>query len=324
MNVYRALVFIAGLTTAMVTPIAANSQTWPARPVTLIVPFPAGGATDLLARALGQDLSEQLGQQFVIENRTGATGNIGAEVAAKATPDGNTILFSTPGPIALNQLMFKSLPFDPQRDLLPIVLIAKSPHIFIANPKLQWKTLNEVLDYAKANPGKITAGIPGVGTTAHISLELLLRDSGAKMTLVPYRGGVPLTVDLIGGQIDVGADLISDQVPKVAGGKVRALAITSSRRSEQLPDVPTVAELGFPGFEATAWFVLAAPTGTPNNIVQKINSAVNAYLQSDKGKQQLSTLDLQASGGSPQDVKEFIKGEIAKWAPVIKAANITM
>jgi tripartite-type tricarboxylate transporter receptor subunit TctC len=315
---------VLGLATLVALPYAANAQNWPTRPVTMIVPFPAGGSTDLLARALAQDLSERFGEQFVIENRTGATGNIGAEVAAKAAPDGYTILFATPGPIALNQLMFKSLPFDPQRDFVPIVLIAKSPQIFIANPNLQWKTLGDFLGYAKANPGKITAGIPGVGTTAHISLELLLRQSGATMTLVPYRGGVPMTVDVIGGQIDMGADLISDQIAQVNGGKVRALAVTTSKRSEQLPNVPTVAESGFPGYDATAWFVLAAPTGTPAEIVQKINTAVNAYLQSDKGKQQLLTLDLQAAGGTPDDVKQFIKDEVVKWAPVIKAAHISM
>jgi tripartite-type tricarboxylate transporter receptor subunit TctC len=290
----------------------------------VIVPFPAGGATDLLARSLGQELSEKLGQQFVIDNRTGATGNIGAAAAAKAAPDGYTILFSTPGPIALNQLMSSNLQFDPQRAFTPIVLIAKSPHIYIANPAIASKTLTELLAYAKANPGKVTAGIPGVGTTAHISLELLLRTADAKMTLVPYRGGAPVTSDVISGQIDIGADLISGQVPQVLSGKVRALAVTSATRSEQLPDVPTVAESGFPGFEATAWFVLAAPAGTPSEIVQKVNAVVNAYLQSEKGRRQLATLDLQAAGGTPAQAKDFITGEVAKWGPVISAANITV
>jgi tripartite-type tricarboxylate transporter receptor subunit TctC len=269
-------------------------------------------------------LGEKLGQQFVIDNRTGATGNIGAAAVAKAAPDGHTILFSTPGPIALNQLMSKDLQFDPQRAFAPIVLIAKSPHIYIANPAIPSKNLSELLAYAKANPGKVTAGIPGNGTTAHISLELLLHTTGAKMTLVPYRGGVPMTTDIVGGQIDIGADLISSQVPQVSSGKVRALAVTSSKRTEQLPNVPTVAESGFPGFEATAWFVLAVPTGTSSDIVQKVNAVVNGYLQSEKGKQQLVTLDLQAAGGTPEDAKAFIASEIAKWGPVIKAANITM
>jgi tripartite-type tricarboxylate transporter receptor subunit TctC len=309
---------------AVGTPSVVAAQSWPSRPVTVIVPFPAGGATDLLARALGQELGEKLGQQFVIDNRTGATGNIGAAAAAKAAPDGYTILFSTPGPIALNQLMSKDLQFDPLRAFTPIVLIAKSPHIYIANPAISSKNLGELLVYAKANPGKVTAGIPGNGTTAHISLELLLHTSSAKMTLVPYRGGVPMTSDVIGGQIDIGADLISSQVPQVSSGKVRALAVTSNRRSEQLPSVPTVAESGFPGFEATAWFVLAVPTGTSPDIVQKVNAVVNGYLQSEKGKQQLVTLDLQAAGGTPADAKAFIASEIAKWGPVIKAANITM
>jgi tripartite-type tricarboxylate transporter receptor subunit TctC len=315
---------VAAMFAAALTPSVVAAQSWPTRPVTVIVPFPAGGATDLLARALGQELGEKLGQQFVIDNRTGATGNIGAAAAAKAAPDGYTILFSTPGPIALNQLMSKDLQFDPQQAFAPIILIAKSPHIYIANPALPSKSLTELLAYAKANPGKVTAGIPGNGTTAHISLELLLRTSGAQMTLVPYRGGVPMGIDVMGGQIDIGADLISSVVPQVASGKLRALAVTSSRRSEQMPDVPTVAEFGFPGFEATAWFVLAVPTGTSPDIVQKVNAIVNGYLQSEKGKQQLSTLVLQSAGGTPEDAKAFIAGEVAKWGPVIKAANISM
>jgi tripartite-type tricarboxylate transporter receptor subunit TctC len=179
------------------------------------------------------------------------------------------------------------------------------------------------LNFAKANPGKLTAGIPGNGTTAHISLELLLQITGAKVTVVPYRGGVPMTADIMGGQIDIGADLISSEVSQVSSGNVRALAVTSSKRSEQLPNVPTVQESGFPGFEATAWFVLAVPTGTPVEIVRRVNSIVNSYLQSEQGKQQLAKLDLQASGGAPEDAKAFITNEVAKWAPVIKAANIT-
>jgi tripartite-type tricarboxylate transporter receptor subunit TctC len=322
-NLRRFALLAATLVATAAAPGLACAQSWPVRPVTLIVPFPAGGATDLLARALGLELTEKLGQQFVIDNRTGATGNIGAAAAAKAPPDGYTILFSTPGPIALNQLMSKGLSFDPQKDFTPIVLIATSPHIYIAKQSLPAKDLGELLTFAKANPGKINAGIPGNGTTAHISLELLLHLTGAKVTLVPYRGGVPLTADIIGGQIDIGADLISSQVSQVAGGNVRALAVTSSRRSEQLPNVPTVAESGFPGFEATAWFVLAVPTGTPADIVQKVNGIVNGFLQGDRGKQQLARLDLQARGGSPQDAKAFIVSEVAKWEPVIRAANIT-
>jgi tripartite-type tricarboxylate transporter receptor subunit TctC len=314
---------VAALLTAAVTPTLANAQSWPTRPVTMVVPFPAGGATDLLARALGLELSDKLGQQFVIDNRTGATGNIGAAAVAKATPDGYTILFATPGPIALNQLMSKSLSFDPQTDFTPIILIAKSPHIYIAKKSLAAKDLPELLNFAKANPGKLTAGIPGNGTTAHISLELLLQITGAKVTVVPYRGGVPMTADIMGGQIDIGADLISSQVAQVSSGNVRALAVTSSKRSEQLPNVPTVQESGFPGFEATAWFVLAVPTGTPVEIVRRVNSIVNSYLQSEQGKQQLAKLDLQASGGAPEDAKAFITNEVAKWGPVIKAANIT-
>jgi tripartite-type tricarboxylate transporter receptor subunit TctC len=322
MTASRLILLVATAIAATVAPAAA--QSWPTRPVTVVVPFPAGGSTDILARALGQELSVKLGQQFVIENRTGATGNIGAAAVAKAAPDGYTILFATPGPIALNQLMSKNLPFDPNRDLAPIVLIAKSPHIYVANLDFAPKSLADVLAHAKANPGKVTAGVPGNGTTAHISLELLLHITGAKMTIVPYRGGGPMATDVISGHINMGADLISSQVPQVTSGKLRALAVTSSKRTDQLPNVPTVAELGFPGFEATAWFVLAVPTGTAPDIVQKVNAIVNDYLGSEKGKQQVQRLDLEPAGGTPAQAKAFIESEVAKWGPVIKAANITM
>ena len=277
----------------------ARAQGWPTHPVTLIVPFPAGGNADVLARALAAELGEKLGQTFIVDNRTGAGGNIGGAAVAKAPPDGYTFMFGTPGPIATNKLMYKSLPYDPEKDLVPVVLAAKSPLIIAAHPSLPAKDLKELIAYAKANAGKVNAGNPGNGTLGHITSELLQQHAGIKMQHVPYRGTTPLTTDLLGGQINVGFDFLSTYIPLVKDGKLRALAVTSSERVAELPDVMTVQEAGFSGFEASAWYAIVAPAGTPAEAIRKINTVTNDYLKSPKGKAQLETFVMQAAGGPP-------------------------
>lgn len=302
----------------------AVADDWPARPVTMIVPFPAGGPADIAARAVANALSETLGKQFVVDNRAGAGGNIGGAAVAKATADGYTLMFTTPAPVALNKLMYKSLPYDPERDFTPIVLVAKSPLIVTAKLDFPAKTLADLIAYAKQNPGKVNLGHPGNGTLGHITSELIQQFAGVKMTNVPYRGTSPLTTDLLAGQIDVAMDFMPTYVPLVADHKIRALAVTTSQRTTQLPDVSTVQEAGYKGFEATAWYAVVAPAGTPKDIVDKVNDAVNAFLRSDKGKTFLEQNTMQAAGGSPEDLKAFITGELARWRPVIEAAKISM
>jgi tripartite-type tricarboxylate transporter receptor subunit TctC len=302
----------------------AQSQAWPSRPVTIILPFAAGGGTDLLARALAQDLGEKFGQQFVVENRTGAGGNVGATAVAKAAPDGYTLLFGTPGPLANNKLIYKNPPFDPEQAFTPIVLIAKSPLIIAAKASLPVKDIKELAAYAKANPGKLNVGVPGNGTLGHITSVLVQRELGIKMTDVPYRGTAPVVNDLLGGQVDLAMDFMPSYVPHIREGKIRGLAVTTTERSSDLPDVMTVQEGGFKGFEATAWYALAAPTGTPTAIIDKLNAATNAFLKSPKGQQVLAKLSMLAVGGPPADLKAFIGSELKKWAPVIKDANISM
>ena len=305
-------------------PSVAWAQAWPSRPVTMIMPFAAGGGTDLLARALAQDLSETLGQQFLVDNRTGAGGNIGAAAVAKATPDGYTILFGTPGPLANNKLIYKNLPFDPEQAFAPIVLIAKSPLIITAKASLPVKDIKELTAYAKANPGKVTVGFPGNGTLGHITSLLLQRELGISMTNVPYRGTSEVVKDLLGDQIDLAMDFMPSYLPPVRAGKIRALAVTTAERSRDLPDVQTVKEAGFRTFEASAWYALAAPAGVPGEIVDKLNTATNAFLRSAKGQDVLATMSLQAVGGSPADLRAFITSELQKWGPVVKEANISM
>jgi len=302
----------------------AQSQAWPSRPVTMILPFAAGGGTDLLARALAQDLGERFGQQFVVDNRTGAGGNVGAAAVAKAAPDGYTILFGTPGPLVNNKLMYKNLPFDPEQAFTPIVLIAKSPLIIAAKASLPVKDIQELAAYAKANPGKLNVGVPGNGTLGHITSVLVAKELGINVTNVPYRGTALVANDLLGGQVDVAMDFMPTYVPLVREGKIRGLAVTTSQRSRDLPDVKTVQESGLRGFEATAWYALAAPAGTPSEIIDKLNAATNSFLKSPKGQEVLTSLSMQAVGGTPAELKAFIGAELQKWGLVVKDANISM
>ena len=302
---------------------AASAQNWPSRFVTVVVSFPAGGPTDVLARAIASDLADKLSQQFVVENRSGAGGNVGAASVAKAAPDGHTLLFATTS-VVNNRFMYKSVPFDADRDFVPIVLISKTPIVLVASQAIGLKRLDALIAHAKANPGKLNIGSPGHGTAAHITAESLQRLAGFKLTHVPYRGSAPMIADLLGNQIDVVVDLLPTQIPLLKEGKYAGIALTSSARSAALPDLPTVAESGFPGFEATSWNALLAPAGTPPDAVRRLNALVNAYLVSDKGKQDLAKFDMQAGGGSPEDLKAFMASEVAKWGPIFKAANITM
>jgi tripartite-type tricarboxylate transporter receptor subunit TctC len=313
-----------GLTLALTPGHGAVAQGWPSRPVTMVVPFPAGAAVDTLARAAAQTLSENLGKQFIVDNRTGAGGNIGGATVAKATPDGYTLLFGTPAPIAMNRLMYKGLSYDSERDFTPVVLVAKSPLIVAAKADFPAKTLGELFAFAKQNPGKVNVGHPGNGTLGHITSALTQQLAGVEMTNVPYRGSAPLTTALLGAQVDVAMDFMPTYVPHVVDRKIRALAVTTSQRAAQLPDVPTVQEAGIKGFEATAWYAIVAPTGTPRDIVIKVNKAVNDFLKSPKGKAVLEQNALQMVGGSPEDLKTFVADELAKWGPVIAAAKIAM
>jgi tripartite-type tricarboxylate transporter receptor subunit TctC len=302
----------------------AVADDWPSRPVTMIVPFPAGGPADLAARAAAQALSDAFGKQFVVDNRAGAGGNIGGAATAKAAPDGYTLMFTTPAPAAINKLMYKSMPYDPERDLAPVVLFAKSPLIIAGRLDTPVKTLADLIAAAKQNPGKLNVGHPGNGTLGHITSELIQQFAGVKMTHVPYRGAAPLMTDLMAGQVDAAADFLPTYVPLVTEGKLRALAVTTRERVAELPDAPTVQELGFKGFEATAWYAIVAPAGTPGDVVSKVNAAANAYLASDKGKAFLKQNTMQAAGGTPADLKAFMDAELAKWGPVVKAAKIEM
>ena len=300
----------------------AMAQAWPSRSVTMVVAFAAGTTSDILARSLAQYLTETLGQSFVIDNRAGGGGNIGATAVARAPQDGYTLLFATTGQATTNKLMYDNMQYDPERDFAPVALVGKSPVLITARADAPFSTLKEMIDYARANPDKINSGFPGNGTLGHITGILLQSTEGIKFTAVQYRGAAAIITDLLGKNIDIAMDSMGAYVPTVQGGQVKALAMAGAQRWSKLPNVATASESGLPGFEATVWYALLAPTGTPADIVAKLNAGVNGYLKSDKAKTLFDDLGIQPAGGTPQDLKTFMASEVRKWAPIIKAANI--
>jgi tripartite-type tricarboxylate transporter receptor subunit TctC len=324
LNKSLAAVVLAASVVASSPASRAEPTSWPTRPVTVICPFAAGISTDLLTRAVAVALADKLGQQLVVENRPGATGNIGAAAAAKAAPDGYTLLVTTLGPSVTNKLMYKSIGYDPERTFAPIVLLGSSPLTIVGSPRLPVTDLRELIAYAKSNPGKLNAGTVGTGSQAHITLELINKLAGISIGHVPYRVGTQALPDLISGDLQVGFNYIPTFVPAVQAGTIRGLAVTSLERTRDLPDVPTVQESGFPGFEATGWNALVAPAGTPREIINKVNAVVNAFLASDAGRQQLEKMGMTAIGGTPEALKAHLERETAKWGPIVRDANISL
>jgi tripartite-type tricarboxylate transporter receptor subunit TctC len=308
----------------LISPSVAAAQSWPTRAITLICPFGAGGAPDIIARFVAQELGDKLGQKVVVENRTGASGNIGTAAVAKAAPDGYTILLGTPSPLVINRLIEGTKQsFDPDTELTPIGVIGKSASILVTSPQSKAKTLQDLIAAAKANSGGLNAGVPGLGTSSHIAMELLMQVTGTKFAAIPYRGTPPLA-DLLGGQIDVAITPTIAYISLINEGALRPLAVTSLERSAQAPGVPTMHELGYKEFEATTWYVLMAPTGTPPAIIDRINEITNAYLKSEGGQKMLVQFDVAAGGGTPQAAKEYLTSEVEKWRPIVKAANFKM
>ncbi|CEJ12751.1 Tripartite tricarboxylate transporter family receptor [bacterium YEK0313] len=318
----RALAVLVLLAMAAPATGVAQAQSWPARPITLVVPFTAGTASDVLARSFAEYLQKRLGQPVVIDNRGGAGGNIGGAAVAKAAPDGYTFLFATTGPAATNKLMYATMAFDPERDFAPVALVAKLPVIIVARAGAPIADLGALIAYAKANPGKLSIGFPGNGTLGHITGLMLARSGGLDFNAVQYRGSSQIISDLLGGHIDLGMDSMAAYVTNVQGGQLSALAIASARRWPGLPNVPTVSEAGLPGFEASVWYALMAPAGTPADIVARLNAEANAYLATDEAREMFAKLGAEPAGGSPGDAAAFIRAELEKWAPIVRDANI--
>jgi tripartite-type tricarboxylate transporter receptor subunit TctC len=298
----------------------AWSQAYPARPVRIVVGLAPGGATDIVARLMGQWLSERLGQQFVIENRPGAGTNIATEMVVRASPDGYTLLL-VGGAHTVNATLYEKLSFNFIRDIAPVAGIVRLPNLMMVNPSVPAKTVPEFIAYAKANPGKINMASPGIGTTPHLAGELFNIMAGLNLVHVPYRGGAPALTDLISGQVQVMFLSPAASIEYIRSGRLRALAWTAETRWEALPDVPTVSEF-VPGYEATNWFGVGAPKATPAEVIDKLNKEINAALADPKMKARLADLGGTVLPGSPADFGKLIADEIEKWAKVIKFAGI--
>ncbi|HEY9224552.1 MAG TPA: tripartite tricarboxylate transporter substrate binding protein [Variovorax sp.] len=320
-----ALAAVAAAGTLSMAPFAALAQAaFPSKPITIIVPFSAGGTTDILARVVGQFMSTDLGQPVVIDNRAGAGGNIGGQAAARATADGYTIFMGTVGTHAINQALYKKMPFDPIKDFAPLSRVAMVPNLLVANPSQPYKNVKELIAYAKANPGKVNFGSSGSGSSIHLSGELFKQMAGVDMQHVPYRGSAPAVSDLLGGQISIMFDNMPSAIAHVKGGKLRALAVTTAKRSPALPDVPTIAESGVPGYEATSWFGLLAPAGTPAPVIAKLNASILKALANPEVKKKLAEQGAEAAGEKPEQFAAFIAAETAKWGKVVKESGASV
>lgn len=302
--------------------ISQAQERYPSKPVRWIVPYAPGGFADIRARKMGVDLAKALGQPVVVENRAGAGGTVGTDAVAKAPPDGTTIGSGNLASLSVNVSLMKKLPYDPLKDLQPVVLIERSALILVAGPGLKAANLQELIAYAKANPGKLAFGSSGVGGAHHLSGEMLKLRTGTDMVHIPYKGGAPAATDLMAGHLPMMFEMGYAAVPAVKGGKTRALAVTSSQRMPLLPDVPTISESGLPGFEVYNWQGVVAPAGTPRAIVERLNKELNAILAHADQRDAILATASEPAGGTPEEFRDLIRSEIAKWAEVVKAAKI--
>lgn len=312
-----------GLAAMVALPAAGVAQDYPNRTVKIIVPFPAGGTADAMPRVVADWLSRKWGQAVIIENKTGAAGNIGAEVAANSDPDGYTLLSAPPPPLVINQNLYPKLPFDPTQ-FIPIAVMGRVPNALVVNPtKITAKTVAEVIAMAKANPGKITSATQGNGTTSHLTSEMFQLMAGVKFQHVPYRGSAPALQDLVSGSVDLMFDNLGVSLALVEGGKLKLLAVAAPKRMASLPDVPTIAET-LPGYEAVTWFAVVAPPKTPMPIVNKINADINEALRDPAVRKRMDNLSAEVMGGTPQATAAYFRSEIERWNKVIKDAGVTL
>jgi len=317
------LVSLAGLAGAVhaQTPSAGSGQAWPTRFVRLVVPFPPGGGTDAIARIVAAQLSVQWGQQMLVENKGGGATNIGTEFVARAEPDGYTMLLQSM-PIAVNRFLFASLPYDPVADLAPVSLLCDYPNLMVVPISSPARTVAEFINYAKANKGKVTFASSGHGTSVHLSGELFNRMAGTGMVHVPYRGAGPALIDLVPGRVDVMFNNIGAVMPLIQTGKLRALAVTTAKRTPALPELPPIAEVGLPGFDVSSWYAIFAPVKTPPEIVKKASADIVAALANPGTRTRLDQLGVVVIGSSPEGLAAHLRSEMDKWGPVIREAGI--
>lgn len=301
--------------------MAHAQSSFPSKPINIIVPFSAGGTTDILARIVGQYLGTELGQPIIIDNKPGAGGNIGGQQAARSPADGYTLFMGTVGTHAINQSLYKKMPYDPIKDFAPLSRVATVPNLLVAHPSRPYKTVKELIAYAKAHPGEVTYGSPGSGASPHVSGALFQSMTKAELTHVPYKGSAPAVSDLLGNQIAIMFDNMPSAIQHVRSGKLRPIAVTTAKRSPELPDVPTIAEAGVPGYEATSWFGLWVPAKTPADVQQKLYTALTKVLKDPAVVKKIADQGGEVVIDTPAQFDAFIKAEAAKWGKVVKESG---
>ena len=316
----RRMMVVFALALACV-PAGALAQTWPSKPIKYVVPFAPGGTTDILARTVGDKLSIALGQPVVVENKPGAGGGVGADFTAKAAPDGYTIMGGTISTHAINASLYSNLPYDPIKDFAAITMIARVPNLLVINPAIPAKNVSELIALMKANPGKYTFASSGNGTSQHLSGELFKSTAGVDMQHIPYKGSPPALQDVVGGQVSMTFDNITTAWPLAKAGKLRALAVTTAKRSSVAPEVPTLAESGLPGFEIGSWQGVFAPAGTPPEIVKRLNAEIVKILNMPEVREKLIALGAEPVGDTPEQFSAYVKGEVVKWSDIVKKSG---
>jgi tripartite-type tricarboxylate transporter receptor subunit TctC len=316
------LVGLGSLVGLMIDPSLA--QDYPSRPIKMVVPYPAGGGTDIAARWIAQKLSGPLEQTVFVDNRAGANGNLGTDFIAKAAPDGYVIGMATPGPVTVGRSLYPNLPYDPQKDLTPIILANESPIVLAVNPGIPVKSLRELVALAKSEPGKLSAALVSTGSVPHLLTEMLKMSAGINLLDVPYKGGAPATLDVISGHVDMLFSVLPLILPNIKAGQLRALAIASKTRSSLLPDVPTTGEAGYGDVIGSAWNGIVAPAHTPKAIIERLNTQIAKILNAPDTKQRFEELGMESIGGSPQDFSMFLQDETQKWGKVVSAAHLRM
>src|SRR6195256_949719 len=300
----------------------AQAQNYPNRAITLVIPFAPGGSTTIVGRGIADKMSELLGEKVVVDNRPGAGGTVGTKAVAKSEPDGYTLVLGYTGTLGIGPSLYKNVGYDPRKDFAPIGLIGNAPNSLVVHPSFPAKTIAELIAYAKANPGKVNFGSAGAGTVSHITGEYFARAAGITLVHIPYKGTGPALTDLLGGHIPMAFAPIPASHANIAAGTLRGLAVTSTTRSSLLPDVPTIAESALPGFDASLYYGLAAPAGTPRPIIDKLNKALQAALASDEVKKQLGLDGTEITPGTPEDYADFIDKDEKKWAQLVKASGV--
>jgi tripartite-type tricarboxylate transporter receptor subunit TctC len=301
--------------------LSTQAQTYPNKPIRLVCPFPPGGAVDIASRSVAQALSQQLGQPVTVDNRPGAGGNIGAEIVAKAAPDGYTLLMATSNILAINPALYSKVPFDSLKDFAPISMVVSLNNVLVLNPGVPYKSVPELIAAAKAQPGKLTYASSGNGTSIHLSGELFKSMAGVNMLHIPYKGSAPAVTDLLAGQVNMMFDNIPSSLPHIKAGKLRALAVTGSKRASSLPDLPTIAEAAIPGYESHVWFGVVAPAGTPPEIVKRLNAELAKAAVTPEFRDRLTGQGYDVLSTSPEQMTASIRSEMEKWGKIVKASG---